>query len=153
MAIDPEPPKVPNFPPMLSTVWVINATVPLGFEPVQVHGMAMCGMDGPYPIGPHWWTNDPKFVGNLYLMVGDGKTWLREMPKVTRIDQDFAVHDPDMMVMRSRVTAIEAMIRVVMQVTGASIDELEIIERVAEDGVHTTIRRIPSAGKDHKPHG
>jgi hypothetical protein len=41
----------------------------------------------------------------------------------------------------------------VKQITGASIDEIEIIERVAEDGVHTTIRRMPSAGKDSKPNG
>ena len=54
---------------------------------------------------------------------------------------------------QQRIDALEAMIRTVMHITGATIDEFEIIERVMEDGVHTAIRRIPSAGKDHKPHG
>jgi len=73
---------VPNFPPMMSTVWVRLRPGVDELKPVQVHGMAIEGSatDQTYGPGPYWWTGRGD-QQRAYTLRDEGQTWQREPPK------------------------------------------------------------------------
>jgi hypothetical protein len=77
-----KPNTVPNFPPMMSTVWVRLRPGSDEFKPVQVEGMAMRGTaaDESYGPGPCWWTGSGD-AQRAYTMRDEGVFWQRELPK------------------------------------------------------------------------
>jgi hypothetical protein len=96
---------------MLSAVWVRFDNRDT-FQPKKVTGWWMDFMDQEPAFGV-------KRVGMQHVwfhLADEGKTWLREPPKVTHIEQAFQI-DPDRVAnstVSSRVIAAEAMIRTVI---------------------------------------
>jgi hypothetical protein len=65
---------VPNFPPIMSTVWVRLRPGSDEFKPVQVEGIALDGLGIPEPF---WWTGQMQ----CYTLGKEGVSWQRELPK------------------------------------------------------------------------